>query len=105
MNEPDAKAREALAAAYDRALDLEKSGRVEEAAAAWRAVLALDASDPGGAAMRLAALGAAEAPERASAAYVATLFDQHADVFDLILVDQLEYGVPMLARERLQAAG
>ncbi len=95
---------EALAEAYERALALEKAGD-PAAAAAWAEVLALDERDPGGAALRLAALGAAPAPDRAAPAYVATLFDQHAEVFDGILVDQLEYGAPMLARERLQMLG
>lgn len=93
-----------LAEAYELALELEKSGD-PRAADAWRVVLGLNASDPGGAALRLAALGEGETPDAASPAYVATLFDQHADVFDLILVDQLEYGVPMMARERLQMLG
>lgn len=95
---------DALAEAYERALALEKAGD-PGAAAAWAGVLALDPTDPGGAAVRLAALGAAPAPAKAPAAYVATLFDQHAEVFDGILVDQLEYGVPMLLRERLQTLG
>ena len=95
---------DALAEAYEAALALEKSGD-PDAPAAWRKVLALNPSDPGGAAVRLAALGAAAAPDKASPAYVATLFDQHAEVFDGILVDQLEYGVPMLVRERAQALG
>ncbi|MEM7269187.1 MAG: methyltransferase [Pseudomonadota bacterium] len=91
-----------LAEAYERGLAHEKAGRAEEAAAAYRQALALDANDPGGVALRLAALGHGAAPDKAPPAYVATLFDQHAEVFDLILVDQLEYGVPMLIRERLQ---
>lgn len=93
-----------LEAAYERALDLEKAGD-PAAPAAWRDVLALNAADPGGAAIRLAALGAGDTPDVAPPAYVATLFDQHAEVFDLILVDQLEYAVPMMVRERLQTLG
>ncbi|MEX2519263.1 MAG: methyltransferase domain-containing protein [Paracoccaceae bacterium] len=95
---------EALAETYERALSLEKAGD-PGAVSAWMAVLALDPADHGGAALRLAALGAGPVPDRSSPAYVATLFDQHAEVFDGILVDQLEYGVPMLARERLQMLG
>lgn len=94
-----------LARAYEDALAYEKAGRSADAANAWRRLLALDPADPGGAAIRLAAMGEGATPDRAPIAYVSTLFDQHADVFDLILVDQLEYGAPMLARERLQAAG
>lgn len=96
---------DALEEAYERALAHEKAGRIDAAADAWRAVLALDPADPGGAAVRLAALGRGEAPDRAPPAYVATLFDQHADVFDSILVDQLGYAAPMEARARLDALG
>lgn len=98
------RARARLARAYERALRLEKAGD-PAAAAAWAEVLALDPADPGGAAMRLAALGAAPAPDRAAPAYVATLFDQHADTFETVLVDGLEYGAPPLLRERMQALG
>lgn len=87
-----------LAAAYDRALALEKAGRREEAAAAWRAVLALDPADRGGAAVRLASLGAAPPPGRAPEAYVRMLFDQHAERFDDTLVERLGYRVPWLMR-------
>ena len=90
----DDRAHAALAEAYDHALALEKSGHLPEAATAWARVLALDPADHGGAAVRLAALGAAEAPDRAPPAYVETLFDQHAEAFDEILVDRLGYDVP-----------
>lgn len=92
-----------LAEAYERGLAHEKAGRLDEAAGAYREVLALNPADPGGAAVRLAAMGRGDAPAKAPAAYVATLFDQHAEVFDGILVDQLGYAVPMMMRERCQA--
>lgn len=85
---------EALAEAYEAALALEKSGDAAGAAEGWRRVLALDPSDRGGAAVRLAALGAGAAPDRAPPAYVRTLFDQHAETFDDILVGQLGYDAP-----------
>ena len=94
---------EALAEAYERALAYEKAGRMDDAASAYGEVLALNPADPGGAAVRLAAMGRGEVPDKAPAAYVATLFDQHAEVFDGILVDQLGYAVPMMMRERTQA--
>lgn len=94
-----------LAEAYERALDHEKAGRIDEAAAAYHEVLALNADDPGGVSVRLAAMGRGDAPAKAPAAYVATLFDQHAEVFDGILVEQLGYAVPMMMRERVQALG
>lgn len=90
---------DALAEAYNRGLALEKAGDLEAAAAAYREALALEPSDPGGVSVRLAAIGAGEAPEKMPDAYVATLFDQHADVFDEILVDELGYCVPLLLQE------
>ena len=96
---------EALAEAYNRALALEKSGHFDAAAAAYREVLEIDPEDHGGAAVRLASMGRGETPLKASDAYVATLFDQHADVFDNVLVEQLHYCVPLLVRQRIQALG
>ena len=96
---------EALAQAYDRALALEKSGDFDAAAKAYAEVLALDPDDHGGAAVRLASMGRGETPEKAPDAYVATLFDQHAEVFEDVLVDQLGYAVPALVRQRLQTLG
>lgn len=96
---------DALAEAYNRGLEREKAGDLDAAAAAYRAALALDPADPGGVSVRLAAIGRGAAPPAAPPAYVATLFDQHAEMFDHILVDQLGYAVPMTARERFQALG
>lgn len=90
---------EALAEAYNRGLRLEKAGDVSGAIAAFKEALALDPSDPGGVSIRLAAIGAGHVPEKMPDAYVATLFDQHADVFDEILVDELGYCVPLLLRD------
>ncbi|MCF3639909.1 methyltransferase [Rhizobium sp. TRM95111] len=96
---------DALADAYNRALALEKSGDFDAAAMAYQEVLAIDPEDHGGAAVRLASMGRGETPEKAPDAYVTTLFDQHAEVFDSVLVDQLAYCVPLLVRQRLQALG
>ena len=96
---------EALADAYNRALSLEKSGDFDAAARAYAEVLALDPDDHGGAAVRLASMGRGDTPEKAPDAYVTTLFDQHAEVFDNVLVDQLGYCVPLLVRQRFQALG
>lgn len=93
----------ALAAAYNEALALEKSGEFEKAAKAYEKVLALDPDDHGGAAVRIASMGLGDTPPKAPDAYVETLFDQHAEAFESILVDQLEYCVPLLVRERVQA--
>ncbi|WP_416796935.1 methyltransferase domain-containing protein [Ciceribacter azotifigens] len=96
---------EALAEAYNRALALEKAGNVDAAVEAYRHVLELDPEDHGGAAVRIAALGRGETPPKAPDAYVETLFDQHAEAFEDILVEQLGYAVPMMVRQRLQALG
>jgi predicted TPR repeat methyltransferase len=96
---------DALAEAYNRALALEKSGDFDLAAAAYAEVLALDPDDHGGAAVRLASMKRGDIPMRAPEAYVATLFDQHAEVFDKVLVEDLGYHVPLLLRQRLIELG
>lgn len=96
---------EALAVAYNRALALEKAGDFDAAALAYAEVLALDPDDHGGAAVRLASMGRGETPPKAPDAYVATLFDQHAEVFDDVLVEQLGYCVPLMLRQRLVDLG
>ncbi len=95
MNEGD----EALGDAYESALALEKSGNHVAAAEAFRRILETDPDDLCGIAVRLAAMGMGETPAKAPDAYVATLFDQHADVFDVMLVDQLGYSVPLQVRQ------
>lgn len=94
---------DALADAYNAALAHEKAGQTAEAAALYRQCLALDPTDRCGAAMRLASMGMGDAPEKAADAYVATLFDQHAEDFDDILTGALGYAVPMQAAEWLKA--
>ena len=96
---------EALAEAYNGALALEKAGDLDAAAKAYGRVLELDPEDHGGAAVRLAAIGRGETPMKAPDAYVETLFDQHAEAFEDILVDQLGYCVPLIIRQKLQDLG
>lgn len=98
MNEID---QEALAEAYHEALALEKEGQYDKAAEAYGRVLALDPEDHGGAAVRLASMQRGPTPDKAPVAYVATLFDQHAEAFETILVDDLGYSVPMMVREMI----
>jgi predicted TPR repeat methyltransferase len=103
MKTPSKKIDEqALAEAYNRALALEKSGDLDGAEKAYAEVLALDPDDHGGAAVRLASFGRGETPVKAPDAYVETLFDQHAEAFEDILVEQLGYCVPLLIRQKLQ---
>ena len=90
-----------LAKAYETGLAQEKAGRFDAAADAYRECLRIDPSDHAGAAVRIAAMGLGEPPATAGAAYVATLFDQHADDFEDILVRQLGYGVPAMLADRL----
>ena len=96
---------DALAEAYNRALALEKAGDIDAAVRAYEEVLAIDPEDHGGAAVRIASMGRGETPVKAPDAYVETLFDQHAEVFEDVLVEQLGYHVPVLVRQRLQALG
>lgn len=91
-----------LAEAYNRALEAEKAGDHDAAAKLYADVLALDPADPTGAAVRLAAIGKGETPDKASDAYVSLLFDQTAERFDDILVEQLGYSVPLIVRDWLQ---
>lgn len=93
---------EALAEAYNRALALEKAGDIDAAVKAYEDVLTIDPEDHGGASVRIASMGRGETPPKAPDAYVETLFDQHAEAFEDILVEQLGYTVPMIVRQRLQ---
>ncbi|MEM9761999.1 MAG: methyltransferase domain-containing protein [Pseudomonadota bacterium] len=92
---------EALAEAYARGLDAERAGDTQQAQAAWRRCLAIDPADRGGAAVRLAAMGLGPDPERASPAYVTTLFNQHAGKFEASLVGRLGYDIPRIMAEAL----
>lgn len=103
MSAPDPLA--ALEEAYERGLACERAGDLAGAAAAFGDVLRLDPEDRGGAVVRLAALGLGPQPDRAPPAYVATLFDQNAELFDLMLVERLGYHAPMELREMLEARG
>ena len=96
---------EALAEVYNRGLAEEKAGNRNAAAEAYRQALRLDPDDHGGVSIRLAAMGLAAPPEKMPDAYVATLFDQHADDFDDILVERLRYDVPLQLRQLLRDQG
>ena len=86
---------------YNLGLSLEKQGDFDKAAEAYKKALEADPEDHGGIKVRLASINRGETPKTAPKAYVATLFDQNADMFDYILVDQLGYDVPLQLREQL----
>ncbi len=94
-----------LAAVYNEALELEKSGQHHKAAVLYRECLALDPTDICGASVRLASMNQAPAPDKAPDAYVAKLFDQHAEDFDDILIGSLGYAVPMQMADILRQRG
>jgi predicted TPR repeat methyltransferase len=94
---------EKVTRAYNHGLKYEKAGKFKLAAEAYRECLELDPDDFGGVAIRLASIGEGPQPDGAPAAYLATLFDQHADVFDDILVGDLGYCVPLMVPDRLTA--
>jgi predicted TPR repeat methyltransferase len=77
---------------------LADSGRPEDAAAAYRAYLALDSNDSMGAAARLTLLGAAPTPAGLPSAYIARLFDEYAPRFDSSLLERLNYQGPALLK-------
>lgn len=93
---------DALATAYNQALAFEKAGDAKKAATLYEKCLALDPTDVCGASVRLASMGLSEAPKKAPDAYVATLFDQHAEDFDDILTGNLGYAVPMQVADILK---
>ena len=91
---------DAVDSLYDEARAAERAGDKLRAIALYRQLLDLDPQDHLGVALRLAPL-AGGTPPKAPDAYVATLFDQVADRFDAILVDELGYGVPLLIADAL----
>lgn len=77
-------------------------GRREEAAQVFKETLAKHPGDPIARHMA-AALAAAEAPTRASDAYVKATFDNFAPTFDQQLVEKLDYRGPEIVGEAIAA--
>ena len=98
---PDQIDWDAIDSLYDNARDADVTGDTDRAIALYRQILGADPDDHLGVSLRLARL-TGETLMNAPSAYVATLFDQHADVFETILVDELGYTVPLLIAEALR---
>lgn len=95
---------DAMDALYDQAREADVTGDTQRAIRLYRELLLRDSEDHLGVSLRLARL-TDERPNKAPNAYVAALFDQTADRFDAILVDELGYNVPLLITDRLKALG
>jgi predicted TPR repeat methyltransferase len=95
---------DAMDALYATARKADAAGETERAVALYRDLVARDPQDHLGVSLRLARL-TGERPTKAPNAYVAALFDQTAERFDAILVDELGYNVPLLIADGLQALG
>ena len=83
----------------------ERVGQQEAAIEAYRLAATHDASGRLGADLRLATLGAAQAPAQPSNAYVSELFDQYAQNFETHLVERLGYRGPELIAAALDSLG
>jgi predicted TPR repeat methyltransferase len=95
---------DAMDALYDEAHNADVTGDTQRAVTLYRELMATDPEDHLGVSLRLAKL-TGEHPAKAPNAYVAALFDQTADRFDAILVDELGYNVPLLIADGLKALG
>lgn len=93
---------DAMDALYDEARQADVTGNTEQAVTLYRQLMVNDPDDHLGVSLRLAKL-TGEHPAKAPNAYVAALFDQTADRFDAILVDELGYNVPLLIADGLKA--
>jgi len=80
------------------------AGHGDAAADAWRRLLELDPGDRFGAGLKLAATGRANMPSAPPSAYVETLFDAYAPTFETALLEKLDYQVPILLAEAIEAA-
>lgn len=92
----------AVKAALDAGAACEAAGDPSGARAAYARAEALDPEDRAGAGVRLAALDPARALAAAPPAYVATLFDQQADSFEELMIEELGYVGPLLMRDLLR---
>jgi predicted TPR repeat methyltransferase len=80
------------------------AGDLDGATAAYREVAARDTDAVFGAALTLAAHGAAAMPVGTDVGYVEALFDEYAPRFEKELVDDLDYGAPPALGRMIAAA-
>jgi predicted TPR repeat methyltransferase len=82
------------AAGWFRLGEYREKAQLETAEDAYRQALELEPEDVFGATLKLAVIGAEDAPDQPPSRYVESLFDGYADRFDTALVEKLDYSVP-----------
>jgi predicted TPR repeat methyltransferase len=82
------------AAGWFRLGEYREKAELASAEQAYRRALELEPDDIFGATLRLAVIGATDAPDQPPSRYVESLFDDYADRFDTALVEKLDYSVP-----------
>lgn len=83
----------------------EAAGLKPAAKKAWAMALDVDPADHLGAALKLELLGDGGDLETMPPAFVETLFDQYAPMFEASLVDRLDYQAPALLLDAILATG
>ncbi|QUS58703.1 methyltransferase domain-containing protein [Pseudovibrio brasiliensis] len=89
----------------NNALDLEASGKYDEAAEAFERMLRNDPEDSIGAALHLAAIGKRDVPSSMPEAHILSLFGQMSGTYDTRLLENLKYAIPEKVGERFAALG
>ncbi|MGA1831469.1 methyltransferase [Rhizobium wenxiniae] len=82
------------AAGWFRLGEYREKAELETAEDAYRRALELEPEDVFGATLKLAVIGAQDAPDQPPSRYVESLFDEYAERFDTALVEKLDYSVP-----------
>ena len=82
------------AAGWFRLGEYREKAEQETAAEAYHRALELEPEDVFGATLKLAVIGAQDAPAQPPSRYVESLFDEYAERFDTALVEKLDYSVP-----------
>lgn len=82
------------AAGWFRLGEYREKAEQSTAAEAYHRALELEPEDVFGATLKLAVIGAQDAPASPPSRYVESLFDEYAERFDTALVEKLDYSVP-----------